>query len=110
MNDNHEEDHNTFNESNVDVDDKLNEDNNEDDDFINEEPPEKFRTSSKFYSTMKSRIPAQGNRANFLEDRNKHHQLPETMISLIVLMFLLTKHKVDKKLFEFGAILTWARF
>lgn len=64
--------------------------------------------SSKFYFSMKSRLPAQENIANILEDRNKHYQLPEAVISLIFLVFLLTKHKVDKKLFD--VIIRWLDF
>ena len=58
------EDHNVFNESDVDANHELDiEDDDEDDDnddvSISEELPKYFRNSSKLYSIMKSQVPTQ---------------------------------------------------
>ena len=100
MNGYHIEDHYVFNESNTDADYEFDvednhEDDDSDDDVINEEVPGNFRNSFKVYFIMKSRVPIQEDMPNLLEDRNNHHQLSETTISLIDLVYLLTKQKVD---------------
>ena len=89
------EDPDVFNESNVYAKDKFNceddkEDDVSDDDDINAEI---FMNSSKLYSTMKLRVQTQEDMSNLVEDRNNHHELSETVMSLIDFLFPLTKHK-----------------
>ncbi len=57
---------------------------------------------------MKSRLPSQEVRSKLHEDKNNNPQLSNILISLIDPMFVLTKYKVDKKLFD--VILTLTRF